>query len=337
MITDILNLITQQKSLSQQQSFDTMRSLMEGQFSDPQIAGLLVGLLMKGETIDEISGFVEALQSKAIKIKAPANTIDTCGTGGDKSGTFNISTASAIVAAAAGATVAKHGNRSVSSKCGSADVLAQLGVKVDLTPAQAEKCLNKIGITFLFAPLYHSSMKYAAPPRKALGLRTVFNILGPMANPAGIKRQMIGAFNLETANKMIHVLKNIKSEHVLVVHSKDGLDEISLSAPTTIFELKNNEISEYTISPKNFGIKSASLDQLKGNTSEENSVIIQNIFNGEKGPQSDVVALNAGAALYVSGLVNSIQHGVEKATIAIEKGNAKSKLDELIDFTNRAA
>lgn len=334
MINDILNSLTQQKDISQQQAFDIMSELMDGKLSEVQIAGLLVALKMKGESIEEISGFVQALRSKAIKIDAPPGTIDTCGTGGDNSGTFNISTASAIVAAAAGATVAKHGNRSVSSKCGSADVLKQLGVKIDVSPSHSEQILKIMGISFLFAPVYHSSMRHAANPRKELGLRTVFNILGPMANPAGTKRQVIGAFNLETAKKMARVLKNTGSEHVLVIHSDDGLDEISISASTTVFELFDKQIKEYKISPEDFGINKAPLETLQGNTVEENAAIIRNIFNGKKGPQRDIVAVNAGAALYISDQAASIQDGINKAFETIENGRAKTKLEQLSNFSN---
>lgn len=333
MINTVLNKITSNINLSRQESFDVMIKLMDGQLTDAQIAGFLVSLKMKNETVEEISGFVQALRGKATTISGPEDVIDTCGTGGDGTGTFNISTASAIVASAAGVTVAKHGNRSVSSKCGSADVLGELGVRIDLSPEQAQKCLHKVGIAFLFAPLYHASMKYAAGPRRELGIRTVFNILGPMVNPANTKRQVIGAFNLETAEKMINVLQVTGSEHVLVVHSTDGLDEISLSAPTNVFELQNNKISQYQISPDDFELAKADINELEGNTLNDNAEIIKSILEGANGPKTDIVAFNAGAAIYVSGKTPSIGAGIKLAQNILETGQAKKKLAELVKFT----
>lgn len=337
MIKNILEKISQKEDLTQAEAYSIMLELMEGRLSDAQIAGLLIGLKTKGESVDEISGFVEALRKKAITLEAPSDVVDTCGTGGDGAGTFNISTAAAIVASAAGATVAKHGNRSVSSKCGSADVLAALGVKIDLSPEQAQQCLNTVGLAFLFAPVYHSSMKYAVAPRKELQVRTAFNILGPMANPALAKRQVIGAFNLETAEKMVNVLNKTGSQHVLVVHSDDGLDEISISGPTTIFELAAQKISSYKISPADFGLEIAPVTSLRGDTAEENATIIKDVLSGKPGPRRDVVVLNTAAALYVSGKCSSIAEGIQMAGGAIDDGRAAAKLEALIDFTQKAA
>ena len=333
MITEMLQKVSQGIDLTESEAEQTMHAIMDGQCTDAQIAGLLVGLKMKGETVDEISGFVRAMRAKATRIEGPPNVIDTCGTGGDGSGTFNISTAAAIVAAAAGIPVAKHGNRSVSSKCGSADVLQQLGVKIDLTPDQAEECLKEVGIAFLFAPVYHASMKHVAGPRREMGLRTVFNILGPMSNPAMARRQVIGTFNAEVAKKMARVLNQTGSEHVMVVHSADGLDEISICADTHVSELKDGEIREYKVRPEEFGFSTSPLESVKGNDAAENANIIRSIFRGGDGPPRDVTALNAGAAIYVSGRVASLKEGVELAVETLQNGKAEQKLKQLIDFT----
>ncbi|NOY60096.1 MAG: anthranilate phosphoribosyltransferase [Calditrichaeota bacterium] len=337
MITELLEKISHGINLEESEANNAMHAIMNGELTNAQIAGFLMGLKMKGETVDEIAGFVRAMRDKATKIKAPEGVIDTCGTGGDRSGTFNISTAAALVAAAAGVPVAKHGNRSVSSKCGSADVLQELGVKIDLTPEQAEQCLDQVGIAFLFAPVYHSSMKYVAAPRKEMGVRTVFNILGPMSNPARAKRQIIGAFNFETAQKMSHVLKKTGSEHVMVVHSRDGLDEISLQSNTLVSELKDGEIKEYELNPRDFGLKATSTTSIKGNDAKENAKVIRRIFSGDNGPQQNITALNAGSALYVSGKVRTVREGVELALETMKNNKALEKLDELVDFTNSIA
>ncbi len=337
MITELLEKISHGINLEESEANKAMLAIMNGELTNAQIAGFLMGLKTKGETVDEIAGFVCAMRDKATKIKAPKGVIDTCGTGGDGSGTFNISTAAAIVAAAAGVPVAKHGNRSVSSKCGSADVLQQLGVKIDLTPKQAEQCLDQVGIAFLFAPVYHSSMKHVAAPRKEMGVRTVFNILGPMSNPAQAKRQIIGAFNFDTAKKMSHVLKKTGSEHVMVVHSKDGLDEISLHANTLVSELKDGEIKDYELNPKDLGLSPTSTTSIKGNDAIENAKIIRHIFSGGNGAQQNITALNAGSALYVSGKVKTVKEGVELALETIQNEKALGKLNELVEFTNSIA
>ncbi len=337
MITEMLEKISARIDLKENEANEAMQAIMNGELTNAQIAGFLMGLKMKGETVDEIAGFVRAMRQKATKIRAPEGVIDTCGTGGDGSGSFNISTAAAIVAAAAGVPVAKHGNRSVSSKCGSADVLQELGVKIDLTPQQSEQCLDQVGIAFLFAPVYHSSMKHVAAPRKEMSVRTVFNILGPMSNPAQAKRQIIGAFNFETAQKMSHVLKKTGSEHVMVVHSKDGLDEISLHANTFVSELKDGEIKDYELNPKDLGLKSPAAKSIKGNDTKENANIIRRIFSGGNGSQQSITALNAGSALYVSGKVKTVKDGVELALETMQNKKALEKLNELVEFTNSMA
>ncbi len=329
----VLDKLANQTALNNDEAYETMLSIMNGELTPVQIAAFLMGLKIKGETTEEISAFVKAMLNKANIISAPAGTIDTCGTGGDGSSTFNISTASSIVTAAAGIPVAKHGNRSVSSKCGSADVFKALGMNIELSPEQAEKCLHETGLVFLFAPLFHPSMKHAVVPRREMGIRTVFNILGPMSNPAQVKRQVIGAFNLQTAEKMVNVLKSLGSEHIMVIHSQDGLDEFSISSDTDVFELVNGEIKQYTISPESVGISKQPIESVKGNEADENAQIIKSILDGEKGAKTDITALNAGAAMYVGGKSSSIKEGVELAFETIYSGKAKNKLNECIEFT----
>jgi len=333
MVKETLEKITSKLDLQENEAYGVMHAIMDGQWTPAQIAGLLVALKMKGETIDEIAGFVRAMREKATRITGPAGLIDTCGTGGDGTHTFNISTAAAIVAAAAGVPVAKHGNRSVSSKCGSADVLQELGVNIELSPGQTEDCLNAIGIAFLFAPTFHASMKHAVVPRREMGIRTVFNILGPMSNPAGANRQVIGAFNLETANKMIRVLQKMGSEHVLVVHSEDGLDEIAISGATNIRELNAGNIFEYQIDPEEMGLRRHDLDAIRGADPTANANTMREIFDGCTGAKQDIAALNAGAAVYVAGKSSSLKEGVALAAETIRSGAAKRKLQELVEFT----
>jgi len=330
---ELLEKLSAKINLEENEAYETMLSIMNGNMTPSQIAGFLMGLKMKGETINEISGFVRAMREKANKVTGPEGILDTCGTGGDGASTFNVSTAAAIVVSASGIPVAKHGNKSVSSKCGSADVFQKLGVKIDMQPKQAQKCLHEIGIAFLFAPLYHPSMKHAVIPRREMGIRTVFNILGPMSNPAGVKKQVVGAFNLETAEKMVKVLKNTGSDHVLVMHSEDGLDEISISADTILFELKDGQIQKQKISPEDTGITRQSLKSINGGDESTNADIIRHILNGIKGPQLDITALNAGAAIYTAEAADSIKQGVEIAYDTLLSGKAHTKLAEMIDFS----
>ena len=332
MVTESLEKLSQGVHLTESEARDIMNAVMNGEWTDAQIAGLLMALKSKGETVDEISGFVKAMREKAIKIDGPENAIDTCGTGGDGSLTFNISTTAGLVAAAAGVPVAKHGNRAVSSRCGSADVLKELGVNMELTPEQTQRCLHEVNIAFLFAPVYHASMKYAAGPRREMGLRTVFNILGPMCNPAGVKRQLVGAFDVATAKKMTQVLRQTGSEHVLVVHSEDGLDEISISSPTHFSEFKKDEIQLYQVKPEDFGLKSSS-SSLTGADPSVNASLIREIFAGADSTHMDITLLNAGAAIYIGGKAESITKGVEIARESIKSGAALKKLNDLVEFT----
>jgi len=332
MIQQILNRLTEGEHLEEDTARSVMLSMMNGEATGAQIAGLLIALKMKGETVDEISGFVRAMREKSAPFKGGNGLVDTCGTGGDGSGSFNISTAAAVVAAAAGVPVAKHGNRSVSSRCGSADVLRELGVNLDLTPQQVQECLEGIGLAFLYAPLFHASMKYAGGPRREMGVRTVFNILGPMSNPAGVKRQLIGTFNPAVAGTMAQVLRNTGSEHIILVHSEDGLDEISIAAPTKICELKDGEIRHYRSRPEDFGMRTRKA-ALVGGDPATNAGLLNRIFEGGQTPHTDVTALNAGTAIYVGGRAESIRQGVEMALEVLRSGAAKKKLAELIDFS----
>jgi anthranilate phosphoribosyltransferase len=308
---------------------------MTGQLTPVQIAGLLIGLRAKGETVAEIAAAAQVMRELATKVplSADEHLVDTCGTGGDGAHTFNISTASAIVAAAAGVKVAKHGGRSVSSTCGSADVLEALGVNVNLTPEQMAQCVNEIGVGFMFAPNYHSAMKHAAPVRRELGVRTLFNLLGPMTNPAGAKNQVMGVFARDLVGKLSRVLKELGSHHVLVVHAADGLDEISLGGDTYVSELREGDVSEYTLNPQQFGLDICSSEKLAVHNIDEAKAMIGSVFDNKDGPAKDIVCLNAGAAIYVGAGAGTLAEGIAKARAVIESGAAKAKLQQLIQFT----
>jgi anthranilate phosphoribosyltransferase len=314
-----------------------MRQIMTGECTASQIGGFLVGLRMKGESVDEISAAAKVMRELATRVEVDAeHLVDTCGTGGDSSGSFNISTASALVAAAAGAKVAKHGNRSMTSSSGSADVLEAAGVKLDITPAQVGECVEQVGVGFMFAPAHHGAMKHAIGARKELAVRTVFNVLGPLTNPAGAPNQVIGVFDGELVEVMANVLRQLGSRHVMVVHAEDGMDEISISAPTRVAELKDGTVSTYTIEPADFGMQSAPLDSLRVGSAAESLQMIRGVFAGEPGPARDIVCLNAGAAIYVSGLADSLAAGIEAAQGAIDSGKAAEVLQNLVARTNAA-
>ncbi|MCR4305412.1 MAG: anthranilate phosphoribosyltransferase [Gallionella sp.] len=320
--------------------FAEMRELMEhimgGQLTPAQIAAVLIALRMKGETVDEIAASAAVMRelSTRVNVKHTGHLVDTCGTGGDGAQTFNISTASAFVAAAAGAHVAKHGGRSVSSTCGSADVLEKLGVNVNLTPEQVAQCVDNIGVGFMFAPNHHSAMKHAAPVRRELGVRTMFNLLGPLTNPAGAQNQVIGVFHQSLTAKLAQVLASLGSRHVLVVHGADGMDEISISEGTYIAELKDGKISEYTVHPDLFGIASAPANLLRVANAGEACEKLLSVLNNEVGAPRDIVQMNAGAAIYVAGLADTLEDGVAKADEVIASGAAKTRLDQLIALSN---
>ena len=312
-----------------------MRTIMTGEATPAQIGGFLIGLRMKGETIDEITAAASVMRELATKVDVNKEyLVDTCGTGGDSSGSFNISTASTFVVAAAGGHVAKHGNRSITSKSGSADVLEAAGVNLNATPEQVATCVNDIGVGFMFAPAHHGAMKHAIGPRKEMAARTIFNVLGPLTNPAGAPNQVLGVFDKALTEPLANVLKNLGSNHVLVVHAEDGLDEISIGSDTFITELKDGEISNYTIKPEDFGMTRVGLDAIRANDAEHSLEIIKSVMDNKEGAAKDIVSLNAGAAIYVAGLSTTLAEGVARAQEVIASGAVKEKLDELVKVTN---
>lgn len=336
---EALNRIASNLDLSRDEMKQVMRIVMNGEATDAQIGGLLMGLRLKSETIDEITGATEVMRELATKVNINADPlVDIVGTGGDGANLFNVSSAAAFVVAAAGGFVAKHGNRAVSSKSGSADLLEKAGINLDLTPEHVARCVEQIGVGFMFAPAHHGAMKHAIGPRKELGVRTIFNILGPMTNPAGVKRQLIGVFNKALCRPMAEVLHKLGSEHIMVVCSKEGLDEISLASPTHVAELKDGTIREYEITPEDLGIDSQSLVGLTVETSEESLNLIRAAFGRGHDDMAekarDMIALNAGAAIYVAGLSDSLKHGVDMALDAIGSGLAAGKMSELVDFSH---
>ncbi|CAG1769368.1 anthranilate phosphoribosyltransferase [uncultured bacterium] len=312
-----------------------MRLIMRGEVTDAQLAGFLIALRCKGETIDEIAASAQIIRELAHKVDISGDhVIDTCGTGGDGADTFNISTCSAFVVAAAGGTVAKHGNRSVSSRCGSADVLEAAGINLNLSAAQVAQCVKNVGVGFLFAPNYHGAMRYTSKVRKELGVRTLFNLLGPLANPANAPNQLIGVYAPHWVEPLAHVLKKLGSHHVMVVNAEDGLDEISIAAPTNVAELKDNSIATYTITPEQFGLKPSNLAELAVKDAQASLTIMQSVFNNEDGAAKDIVLLNAGAAIYTANLCDSLATGIEKAREVIANGAALAKFEALIDYSN---
>ncbi|WP_317930373.1 anthranilate phosphoribosyltransferase [Halioxenophilus sp. WMMB6] len=337
-IKTALNEVVAGRNLTTEAMSAVMTQIMTGQATDAQIGGFLVALRMKGETVDEITGAAQVMRQLATRVEINAeHLVDTCGTGGDGANLFNISTAAAFVVAAAGGHVAKHGNRSVSSSTGSADLLEAAGVNLNLTPEQVARAVSELGVGFMFAPAHHSAMKYAIGPRKELGLRTVFNVLGPLTNPAGVKRQVLGVFSAELCRPLAEVLARLGSEHVLVVHASDGLDEISIAADTQVAELKQGEITEYTINPRDFGLQQQSLDGLTVASCQESLVLIRQALANDRSELAqkalDIIALNAGAAIYVSGVAGSLADGVSMAQDAIGSGLAREKLAELVAFS----
>lgn len=337
-----LEFIAQNNDLAHADMLAVMQQIMTGELSGVQIAGFVMALRTKGESVDEITAAAQVMRalSSKVNITDTRHLIDTCGTGGDGIQTFNVSTISAFVAAAAGAKVAKHGGRSVSSTCGSADVLEALGVSVNLSAEQVANCVNTIGIGFMFAPNHHSAMKHAAPVRRELGVRTLFNLLGPMTNPATAKRQLMGVFEQALTGKLAHVLHNLGAEHVLVVHGADGMDEISFTGDTYIAELNNGTVEEYTVNPTQFGLKIHDLDAIRVANVDESKAMIQDVLSGiacTNQAARDIVLLNAGAAIYVAGLADSLAAGIDHAVRVIDDGTAKFKLDDLIKMSTQYA
>ncbi len=326
--------VTELKNLSAEEMGQVMHTIMTGQATPAQIGGFLIGLRMKGETVDEIAAAARVMRALASGVQVRGDhVVDTCGTGGDGASTFNISTASAFVTAAAGGQVAKHGNRSVSSSCGSADVLEAAGVNLDLSPEQVSECVARLGVGFLFAPKHHSAMKHAIGPRKEMGVRTLFNLLGPLTNPAGAPNQVLGVFSAHWVEPLARVLQQLGSRHVLVVHAEDGLDEISIGAATQVSELNDGKISNYQITPEQFGMKRADIAGLAVQDATQSLNLIRQVFANQAGAARDIVALNAGAAIYVAGLAQSLAAGVDKANGVIASGAAQQKLDELVQLS----
>lgn len=327
--------VTERRNLTGDEMRSVMQIIMTGEATPAQIGGFLIGLRMKGETIDEIAAAAQVMRELATKVSVTGpHLVDTCGTGGDAACTFNISTASVFVVAAAGGKVAKHGNRSVSSKCGSADVLEQAGVNLNLTAEQVAQCVDEIGVGFMFAPLHHGAMKHAIGPRREMGVRTIFNVLGPLTNPAGAPNQVIGVFSNELIEPLAQVLGRLGSEHVLVVHAEDGMDEISIASPTRVAELKDGNVTTYAVTPEQFGMRPGKVEDLTVDSAAQSLSIMKAVLENQAGPARDIVALNAGAAIYVAELADSLQQGVDKAQAVIASGAARKKLDALIQFSN---
>lgn len=335
MIREVIKKLTERRDLSAEEAAQAMNEVMSGEATPAQIAAFIVALRMKGESSEEITGCARVMRDKATQVNAGTSVaVDTCGTGGDARNTFNISTAAALVAAGAGVTVAKHGNRAVSSHSGSADVLKALGVNIEAPKERVEKSLREARIGFLFAPLLHGAMKYAIGPRREIGVRTVFNVLGPITNPAGAKRQLVGVYDSSLPAIIATVLRNLGSERCLVVHGDDGLDEITTTGKTLVAELKDGKITTCQLTPEEFGLPRAKLADLTVRTIEEAADTVRAVLGGEKGPRRDVVVLNAGAAIMVSGQAEDIQSGIAKAAASIDSGAASNALDGLVRITN---
>ena len=331
----IKSVITKQ-NLNEDQMHDVMNSIMTGQTTDAQIGAFLIGLSMKGETIEEITASAKVMRALAtpVEIGNSDYLVDTCGTGGDGLGLFNISTASAFVVAAAGGKVAKHGNRSISSKSGSADVLESAGVNLDLSPRIIGQCVEEIGVGFMFAPAHHSAMKHAIGPRKELAVRTIFNVLGPLTNPAKAPNQVMGVYDKSLIEPIANVLKGLGSRHVMVVHSADGLDELSIADKTYVAELKEGVVTTYTIYPEELGFVLGDLNDIKADDAKDSLNIIKDAFSGKEGAARDIISLNAGAAIYVCGLTDSLMSGIERSRLTLSDGSAQQKLDDYIKISN---
>ncbi|HWP34280.1 MAG TPA: anthranilate phosphoribosyltransferase [Thermodesulfobacteriota bacterium] len=345
-ITDYLRLVVERKDLTRAQAAAAMEEIMSGRATDAQIAAFLTALRMKGETVEELAGFAAVMRSKATRVPVRSEVsagladteremlLDTCGTGGDAAGTFNVSTATAFVVAGAGVKVAKHGNRSVSSLCGSADVVEALGVKIDIPPEQVARCIEEVGIGFLFAPLLHTAMKYVMLARRQMAIRTVFNILGPLTNPAGARSQVLGVYDARLVVPMATVLRELGSHRAFVVHGADGLDEFSTTGPSQVAEIARGEVRTYTVTPEDFGLPRATLADLQGGDRSENARIIRRILEGERGPKRDIVVMNAAAALVAGGRAADFREGARLAARSIDSGAALGRLERLVRVSN---
>ena len=349
MIKDLISKVVKKQDLSVDEMEKAMDEIMSGDATPAQIGAFITALRMKGETVDEITGAAKTMRAKATKIfvknqqvsidrddiNIDDEVIDIVGTGGDGTKTFNVSTTTAFVAAGADVKVAKHGNRAVSSLCGSADVLEGLGVKLNISTSDAEKCVNEIGIGFLFAPLFHGAMKHAAGPRKELGIRSIFNLLGPITNPAGAKSMVLGVYDLDLTETIANVLKNLGAKEIFVVCGEGTFDEISICGPTKISHLKDGKVNTYRITPEEYGLQTAPIKDIVGGSSDKNAQIIKDILDGEKGAKRDMVLLNAAAAFVVAGLCDNLNAGISIAEDSIDSGKARKKLDQLVEFTNK--
>lgn len=342
MIKEAIATVVKGDDLTEGEMMEAMEEIMEGRATPSQIASFITALRMKGEIVDEITGAAKVMRAKAKKVNLGNHgedeiILDTCGTGGDSTNTFNVSTATAFVVAGGGAKVAKHGNRAVSSQCGSADVLEALGMKLDISQSDVMRCIREVGIGFLYAPLFHGAMKHAAGPRREIGLRTIFNLLGPLTNPAGATAQVLGVYDPNLTEKMAHVLKNLGTREAFVVCGEGTFDEISICGPTKASHLKNREVNTFTMTPEEYGFKRAAPKAIKGGDVRENAGIILEIMEGHRGPKRDIVLLNAAAAFVAGGLDGDLKAGIERAKESIDSGRAEEKLDALIDFTRRCS
>jgi anthranilate phosphoribosyltransferase len=348
-IGDAIKKVVDREHLASEEAEDILEQIMTGQCTDAQIASLLTALRMKGETVDELTGFARVMRRKAAHVRPRTSVsaaiggterealIDTCGTGGDVSGSFNVSTAAAFVVAGAGVRVAKHGNRSVSSQCGSADVVEALGIKIELSPEQIARCIDEVGMGFLHAPLLHDAMRYVALARRQMGIRTIFNMLGPLTNPAGANAQVVGVYAENLTELLAGVLAELGGTRALVVHGKDGLDEITISSESKITEVKNGEMRTYVVTPEQLGLPRATLAEVQGGDARQNSDIILAVLRGQRGPKRDIVLLNASAAFLASSKVNDLKEGVRLAEESIDSAKALKKLGQLIEFTNHSS
>ena len=335
MIKEAIDTLVSGNSLTMEQAAGVMNEIMNGEATPAQFGSFVTALRLKGETVHEIAGMARAMRERAIPVATSGPMVDTCGTGGDASETFNISTTAAFVVAGAELKVAKHGNRGMSSGCGSADVLDALGVKIDLGAKEVERCLEEVGIGFMFAPVFHPAMMYASPPRREIGIRTVFNILGPLTNPAGAEAQLLGVADGELTMKMAEVLSLLGCHHALVVHGEDGLDEITLGGQTTVCELKEDEITRYLIDPEEFGFRRVNMASLRGGPPQESAAIIRRVLSGETGPHRDIVLLNAAAALVAGDRAENLEQGIKITAQAIDSRNASEKLENLVALSQR--
>jgi len=335
MIRESIATVVSGQSLSMEDASSVMREIMEGEATPAQLGGFLTALALKGETTQEIAGMARVMREMALQVKVDGELVDTVGTGGDGKNTFNISTATAFVAAGAGLKVAKHGNRAASGSCGSADVLEALGVQIELSPEAVAQCVNEVGVGFMFAQAFHPAMRYAGPVRREIGIRTVFNILGPLTNPAGAQTQLLGVAFPELGGIMAEVLGLLGSHHAMIVHGHGGLDEISLSGDTSVWEVRGGQVEEWTLHVEDTGLPETPIEAIRGGTKEENAATMRRIFQGEQGPVRDMVLLNSAGVLMVGDKAESIRQGVEMSAGIIDSGTALAKLDQMIEVTQR--